>query len=148
MPSGTVCEYGRQCEAMHFLCSGFLPEHRLPHPGCVPTMLRYKQFTVFPCKELPMHSGFSYFITARKLSLRRLCFYTCLSVILFTFCVILCLLPGGAWSQGVSASGGVPAPGGPTGPHPRGKLRGIWSRPTCKGAFEGDLVQAHTQEGS
>ena len=38
------------------------------------------------------------FITARKRSLRRLCFYTCLSVILFT--------------GGVSAAGGVPAPGG------------------------------------
>ena len=44
------------------------------------------------------------------------------------------------------------------GPHPRGKFRGIWSRPTAKGEVEGiwsrptakgevegDLVQAHTQ---
>ena len=40
------------------------------------------------------------------------------------------------------------------GPHPRGQFRGIWpggrgvSRPTPKGEVEGDLVQAHTQEGS
>ena len=42
---------------------------------------------------------------------------------------------------------GVPAPGGwgPPGPHPRGKLRGIRSRPTPKGQIEGDQVQAHTQ---
>ena len=33
------------------------------------------------------------------------------------------------------------------GPQPRGKLRGIWSRPTAKGEVEGDLVQAHTQGG-
>ena len=26
------------------------------------------------------------------------------------------------------------------GPHPRGKLRGIWSRPTPKGEVEGDLA--------
>ena len=37
---------------------------------------------------------------------------------------------------------------GSPGPHPRMKLRGIWSRPTPKGEVEGDLVQAHTQGGS
>ena len=41
-----------------------------------------------------------YIITARKDSLRRLCFYTCFLVILFT--------GGGAWSQvGGSAPGGA-----------------------------------------
>ena len=45
--------------------------------------------------------------------------------------------------------GGVPAPkGGPPGPHPRGKLRGIRSRPTPKGEIEGDQIQAHTQGGN
>ena len=34
------------------------------------------------------------------------------------------------------------------GPHPRGKLRGIRSRPTPKGEIEGDQVQAHTQGGN
>ena len=43
-------------------------------------------------------------ITARKRSLRRLCFYTCLSVILFKGG--WCLVPGGAWSQGVPGPGG------------------------------------------
>ena len=66
-------------------------------------------------------------------NLRRLCFYTCLSVILFTGrgvpgvpgggasaprgCLVLggllpvgCLVPGGAYSWGVSARGGTSAP--------------------------------------
>ena len=34
------------------------------------------------------------------------------------------------------------------GPHPRGKLRGIRSRPTPKGEIEGDQIQAHTQGGN
>ena len=34
------------------------------------------------------------------------------------------------------------------GPHPRGKLRGIRSRPTTKGEIEGDQVQAHTRGGN
>ena len=33
-------------------------------------------------------------------------------------------------------------------PHPWGKFRGIWSRPTAKEKVEGDLVQAHTLRGS
>ena len=36
----------------------------------------------------------------------------------------------------------------PPGPHPRGKLRGIRSRPTPKGEIEGDQIQAHTQGGN
>ena len=40
------------------------------------------------------------------------------------------------------------SPGGSPGPHPMGKWRGIWSRPTAKGEIEGDLVQAHSQGGS
>ena len=50
--------------------------------------------------------------TARKRSLRRLCFYTCLSVILFTGGVPG---PGGAWSRGVCEPGpgwGCLVPGG------------------------------------
>ena len=43
------------------------------------------------------------FITTHKRNLRRLCFYTCLSVILFRGG----LHPGGSASRGVSASGGV-----------------------------------------
>ena len=44
---------------------------------------------------------------------------------------------------------GVPSPGGGSpGPHTRGNLRGIRSRPTPKGEIEGDQVQAHTQGGS
>ena len=97
-------------------------------------------------------------ITARKRSLRRLCFYTCLSVILFKGGVWSWgLVLGGAYSRGV---GGIPAclaflqahsqgrslgglaRGRSPGPHPRGKLKGIWSRPTPKGEVEGDLVQA------
>ena len=82
--------------------------------------------------------------------------------------------PGGVWSWGVPGPGGfgprgclvrgglVPAclagfqahtqggswGGSGPGPHPRGKLKGIWSRPTPKGEVEGDLVQGHTQGGS
>ena len=100
------------------------------------------------------------FITALKLSLQRLYFYRCLSV-----------QGGGVVSQHalqqVRVGGGIPAclagfqahtqgevygdlvgGGGSPGPHPRGKLRGIWSRPTAKGEVEGDLVQANTQGGS
>ena len=36
----------------------------------------------------------------------------------------------------------------PTGPHPRGKLRGIRCRSTPKGKIEGDQIQAHTQGGN
>ena len=58
--------------------------------------------------------------------------------------------PGGVCSrgcllQGVSARGVWPSD---PGPHPRGKLRGIRSRPTPKGEIEGDQVQAHTQGGN
>ena len=71
-------------------------------------------------------------------------------------CLILGVLgPGGAWCQkGCAWSWGAPGwgvsgpEGGSSGPQPRGKLKGIWSRPTTKGKFEGDLVQAHTQGGS
>ena len=63
--------------------------------------------------------------------------------------------PGGAYSGGAGAcsqegglqaltQGGSGGGSGP-GPHPRGKLRGIRSRPTPKGEIEGDQVQAHTQ---
>ena len=38
--------------------------------------------------------------------------------------------------------------GGAPGPHIRGKLRGIRSRPTPKGEIEGDQVPAHTQGGN
>ena len=70
---------------------------------------------------------------------------------------------GGTWSRGVSrptTNGEVEGDlvqahnqgwswgGFGPGPHPRGKLRGIWSRLTPKGEVEGDLVQAHTQGGS
>ena len=36
----------------------------------------------------------------------------------------------------------------PPGPHPRGKLWGIRSRPTPKGEIQGDQIQAHTQGGN
>ena len=44
-----------------------------------------------------------YFITARKRSLRRLCFYRCVSVHRGGACVLpggACVLPGGVWLQG------------------------------------------------
>ena len=63
-------------------------------------------------------------ITARKRSLRRLCFYTCLS---------FCLWGGGCypsmhcrWYPSMPCSRSPGEVGSP-GPHPRGKLRGIWS---------------------
>ena len=88
-----------------------------------------------------------------------------------------CLVPGGVWSRGMPGLRGVSGPrgclvlgmwgclvlggglvqthnqgesqgGSGPGPQPRGKLRGIWSRPTTKGKVEGDLVQAHTEGGS
>ena len=40
---------------------------------------------------------------------------------------------GGACSRVGACFWGVPTPGGSPGPHPRGKLRGIRSRPTPKG---------------
>ena len=47
-----------------------------------------------------------------------------------------------AHTQGGNGGGSGP------GPHPRGKLRGIRSRPTPKGEIEGDQVQVHTQGGN
>ena len=38
--------------------------------------------------------------------------------------------------------------GSDPGPHPRGKLRGIRSRPTPKGEIEGDQIQTYTQGGN
>ena len=59
---------------------------------------------------------------------------------------------GGAWYQGVPGSGDARPTtkreiegGSGLGPHPRGKLIGIWSRSTPKGEVEGDLVQVNTQ---
>ena len=114
-------------------------------------------------------------VTARKRSLRRLCFYRCLSV----------HSGGGSASvhagrppcqgdppeplaretplQGDTPARESPLPGRPPcqrdpparetpfpppGPHPRGKLRGIRSRPTPKGEMEGDQIQANTQGGN
>ena len=55
-------------------------------------------------------------ITARKRSLRRLCFYTCQSVILFTEGWVSRPIPGGGgWRSGLGVSG--PHPGGCPGPH-------------------------------
>ena len=51
---------------------------------------------------------------------------------------------GGTPCQGDPPQEGDP----PLGPHPRGKLRGIKSRPTPKGEIEGDQIQAHTQGGN
>ena len=48
-------------------------------------------------------------------------------------------LPGGQGFSRPTPKGEVEGGSGP-GPHPRGKLRGIWSRPTAKGEVEGDLV--------
>ena len=79
----------------------------------------------------PLSLEQSLIITARKRSLRRLCFYTCLSVILF----------GGEWYPSMPCRS--------PGPHPGGKLRGLaWgvSRPTpgveLRGLAWGGL-QAH-----
>ena len=64
--------------------------------------------------------NFSSTFTARKQSLRRLCFYMCLSVILFT---------GGVYpSMPCRSPGGDVYPSMPCrfpGPHPGGKLRGL-----------------------
>ena len=84
-----------------------------------------------------------WFFTARKCSLRRLYFYRCVSV------------HGGLLSQHAlqvvsqhalqQVSRGYPSmPCRSPGPHTRGKLRGIWPRPTAKGEVKGDLVQAHS----
>ena len=55
-------------------------------------------------------------------------------------------LGGSGWGGGVQAhtQGGSWGGSGP-GPHPRGKLRGIWSRPTPKGEVEGDLARGVLQ---
>ena len=96
-----------------------------------------------------------YMITARKRSLGQ-------GNIFRSVCQEFCSqggvpVRGGSGLGGlVPGGGGIPAclagfqalAGGSPGPHPRGKLRGIWSRPTPKGEVEGDLVQAHTQGGS
>ena len=66
-------------------------------------------------------------ITARKRSLQRLCFYTCLSVILFT---------GGGGSPGPQPMEGGGLLGGSPGPHPGGDWGSGWggvSRPTPRG---------------
>ena len=39
------------------------------------------------------------------------------------------------------------SPGGSPGPHPRGKWRGIWSRPTAKGEIEGGIWFRPTAKG-
>ena len=64
-----------------------------------------------------------------------------------------CLVPVGACSGGLRGPvgcllRGCLVPGGPPGPHPSRKLKGIRYRPTPKGEIEGDQVQAHTQGGN
>ena len=107
------------------------------------------------------------FFTARKRSLRRLCFYTCLTCLSFRpqgrrgggiqACIaggIPAYLAAGLWGGVVSqhalqvvsqhalqqvSKGGTPSmPCRFPGLHPRGKLRGIWL---------GGGLQAHTQGG-
>ena len=90
------------------------------------------------------------FITARKSSLRRLCFYRCLSVHRGG-CLPQCMLgdpptPAKETPQGdplprrpplqAHTKGGNWGGSGP-GPHPRGKMRGIRSRHTPKGGIQG-----------
>ena len=71
------------------------------------------------------------------------------------------LFTGGGSDPGVSVPRGGLVLGGPPSLHPRGKLRGIRSRPTPKGELrrirsrptpkgeiEGDQIQAHTQGGN
>ena len=108
--------------------------------------------------------------TARKRSLRRLCFYRCLSV--HRGGLTQCMLgdsPGRPPAKETPQQGDTPARERPPsrerppppGPHPggklrgirsrptaKGKLRGIRSRPTPKGEIEGDQIQAHTQGGN
>ena len=67
--------------------------------------------------------------TARKRSLRRLCFYTCLSVILFTV--------GRGWYPSMHCRWYPSMPCRSSGPHPRGIL-GVWP---------GGDFQAHTRGG-
>ena len=55
-----------------------------------------------------------------------------------------CLVLGGLQAHTQRGNWGRSGPG----PHPRGKLRGIRSRPTAKGEIEGDKVQAHSQGGN
>ena len=98
-----------------------------------------------------------FFITARKRSLQMLCFYTCLSVILFTrgggasipACIAVFCPQGGvvsphalqvsrSTSRGQVEGSGLVGGGGSPGSHPGGKLRGLaWgevvSRPTPGG---------------
>ena len=104
--------------------------YTLPSPGPPPSRTDTCENITFPQLRLRV------VITARKRSLRRLCFYTCLSVILFTWGVVsqyaFVLLEGSGL-------------GGSTGPHPGGKLRSMaWgvSRPTPRG------VSRSTPEGS
>ena len=61
-------------------------------------------------------------------------------------CIPACLAAG-LWEGGVCIQQ-VSSGEGCLGPHPRGKLRGIRSRPTPKGEIEGDQIQAHTQRGN
>ena len=83
-------------------------------------------------------------ITACKRSLWRLCFYTCVSVILFTGRVVS--------QHALQVSRPTPrgkveedlARGSP-GPHPRGKLRGIWPGGWSPGPHPRGGLQAHTQ---
>ena len=71
----------------------------------------------------------------------------CLAAGLHGGCVVpACLAGFQAHTQGGSlgGSGQREGVGGSPGPHPRGKLRGIWSSPTPKGEVEGDLVGVPT----
>ena len=110
--------------------------------------------------QLLVHSVVS-FITARNEVGARLCFYMCL-----WFCSqggqypsMHCRwYPSMPCSRSLKGRGWYPSmPCTFPGPHPGGKLRGIWlvggvSRPTPKGEVERDLarrgLQAHTQGGS
>ena len=86
---------------------------------------------------------YSIIFTARKRTLRRLCFYTCLSVILFKGGVLsqhaLQVLSQHALQQVSRGGVSMPTPNGEVwggsgpGPQPRGKLREIWPGGVCSG---------------
>ena len=105
----------------------------------------------FHISSIIMHSSLDV-ITARKRSLRRLCFYTCLSVHRGGgwYPSMPCRSPGGCVSQhALQVSRGV-YPSMPCrfrGPHPRGNLRGL-ARGVSRSTPREGLLQAHTWEVS
>ena len=139
--------------------------HTSPEPRGTPHVDRQTPVKILTYPELRLrvvimqnktiYGTITSLITARKRSLRRLCFHRCVSVhrgVCLSACWDTTPLAKET-SQGAPCQGDLllrrpPCQGYPPGPHPRGKLRGDQIQAHTQGGNWRDQIQAHIQGGN